>query len=211
MMNKTISMFTGILLYCSIAANASAAWIDWSSTTSGTMDYYGSSVNVSLSGPALDLVNGDYYYNNAYTGGTSPTGTYAGLAPSDLIRVNSTGTFTLTFDAQVDDLYMALVSVGQPSRNFVTYDFNNSFDVVSAGPNYWGYNGYTTTGNSLTGQEFNGILSFAGSYSSISFDVVNAENWHGFNFGTVDVPEPAALLLLASGLLGISLTRKRKI
>lgn len=185
--------------------HANAGWIDWTSTTTGTMDVGGTSVGVSLTGNPHNFVNGDYYYNNANTGGTSASGTYGGMAPTDFIQVVAAGSYTLTFDQMVDDLYMSLISVGQPNYP-VTYGFNDAFTVESYGANYWGYGGYSVNGNDFTGTEFNGILHFAGSFNSISFTVDPQENWHGFNFASyseANVSEPASALLLALGLLGI--------
>lgn len=195
-----------------IAQAASADWIDWTDTSNGTMTIGSSSVGVTLTGNPLDLINGDYYYNNANTGGTSPSGTYAGMAPSDLIRVNTASSFTLTFDQTVNDLYMALVSVGQPNLA-VSYNFNDSFSVHSYGSNYWGYNGYSISGDDFTGTEFNGILHFSGAFDSITFAANPNEFWHGFNFSsyeTANVSEPASIALLGLGLIGLAAARRRK-
>lgn len=212
-MKKNVFTIAIMALLSSLAVtNASAAWIDWSTTSTGTLMADGTTVNVSMTGNPAALIDGDYYYNNANTGFTSPTGTYAGLAPSDVIQVTGTGSFNLTFDQAVVNPYIALVSVGQPSYG-VTYRFEEPFSVVSYGSNYWGYNGYTVSGNDFTGTEFNGVLQFTGSFTSLSFDVLQSENWHGFNIGVADsaagVPEPAALFLLSAGLIGLGLARKK--
>jgi hypothetical protein len=189
---------------------AHAGWIDWTSTTNGTMDIGGTTVGVTLTGSPYNYENGDYYYNNAATGYTSPTGTYAGLAPSDLIRVNHGSSFTLSFDQTVSDLHMALISVGQGGLP-VTYDFNNDFTVESFGSNYWGYTGYSVSGDNFTGKEFNGILHFEGHFDSISFSTDPAEFWHAFNFSSdslARVIEPSSVLLMGLGLLGLALTRR---
>ena len=194
---------------------ASAGWIDWTSTSAGTLDIGGTIVGVSLSGSAHSFENGDFYYNNASTGGTTAGGTYGGLAPSDLIRVDLPSTFTLSFDQTVNNLNMALVSVGQPSLG-VTYDFNDAFTVVSSGANYWGYNGYTVSGDDFTGTEFNGVLNFAGAFDSITFSTDPREYWHAFNFGSdelansASVSEPSLFALLGLGLAGIAATRRRR-
>lgn len=192
-------------------SHASAAWIDWSSPYSGTLAVGDEVINVSLTGAPMNLVNGDYYFNNAATGYTSETGTYAGLAPADLIQVNQSSTFTLNFDQAIVDPYMALVSVGTPGYT-ITYNFEDSFEVISAGANYWGYGGYSVDGTNLLGREFNGVLQFTGSFDSITFTVQSPEYWHGFNFGTesiASVPEPSTMLLLSAGLLGITLVRRK--
>ena len=189
--------------------SAFAGWIDWTSTTTGTMDVGSTTVGVTLTGNPYSFVNGDYYYNNASTGWTAPSGTYAGMAPSDFIQVSAAGSYTLTFDQAVDDLFMSLISVGQPNYA-VTYSFNDAFSVESYGSNYWGYGSYAVNGNDFTGYEYNGILRFSGSFTSISFDIGPQEYWHGFNFAAFDpsyVPEPAGFWLLCLGVLGLVLRR----
>lgn len=210
-MSKRIAAlaFAPVLILATSVANA--GWIDWTSTNTGTMDVGGTSVGVSLTGSPYNYVDGDYYYNNGFTGFTDATGTYGGLAPTDFIQITQRGSFTLTFDQAVDDLYMSMISIGQPNLP-VTYSFDSAFSVESQGSNYWGYGGYSVVGNAFIGNEFNGVLKFTGSFTSISFDIAPGENWHGFNFAafeTTSVPEPGSLILLAAGLLGLVAARKR--
>lgn len=207
---KTIIASALALMFTSLTSHAAASWIDWQTKNSGTLTIGGNSIGVTLSGPAMDLVNGDYYYNNGATGGTSAGGTYGGLAPSDLIRVSGTGTFTLTFDQAIVDPYIALVSVGQPGLG-VSYNFGSDYTLISKGGNYWGYNGYTEAGNSFIGREFNGVLQFDGTFSSLTFSVGNPEFWHGFNVGAVAaVPEPETYAMLLGGLGLVALARRRR-
>ena len=129
-----------------------------------------------------------------------------------MIRVVGPSAFTLSFDQAVTDLSMALVSVGQPGLP-VTYDFSDSFTASAAGNNYWGTGSYTISGDDFIGREYNGVLSFVGSFSSISFSTNPGENWHGFNFASEklsSVSEPTSLALFGLGLIGLAASRKRK-
>jgi hypothetical protein len=189
-----------------------AAWIDWTTTSSGTMDVNGTTVNVTLTGNPVGVLHGDDYFNNW---ATVPADTYIGMAPTDAIHTSYAGSYTLTFDREVEDLYMALFSVGR-SNVTVIYDFNDPFTVLSHGPNFWGYAGYSVSGDDLIGNEYNGILEFQGRFSSISFDIVNDEHFHGFNFsatalpdnGTGSVPEPSLIMLLGTAIAGFGFARK---
>lgn len=212
---KKLAAAVSLACVSSLAISAPVVnWIDWSSTSSGTLNIAPNTINVSMTGAPIGLSNGDYYYNNAATGGTAVTGTYAGLMPSDMIQVNGASTFTLTFSSAILNPYIALVSVGQGGYP-VTYSFGAPVSVLSAGGNYWGYSGYTVNGNNFTGYEYNGILQLQGSYSSISFSTAPGENWHGFNIGSAAVanavpePETYAMMLAGLGLLG-GLARRRK-
>lgn len=219
----------GIVCAAALLLNAYAAlavsWTDWdaSSIVSGSSGYGSGvislgtgNVGVTLTGLVGNFENGDYYYNNGATGGTSPSGTYGGLTPSDLIREWGSGWVTLTFSQPVVDPYIALISVGQPGF-FVNYAFQNlqnGIDVASYGSNYWGYGGYAVNGDTFSGREYNGILELEGTYNSITFEISPNENWHGFNVGVesaaAPVPEPSTMILLGCGLLALVVTKMKK-
>jgi PEP-CTERM motif len=194
-------------------ASAGPSWIDWTSANSGTLTIGSTVVGVTLSGSTpLAQIDGDYYYNNGSTGGTSVSGTYGGLTPSDMIQVSQVSNFTLTFSQAIDNAYIALVSVGQGNVP-VTYTFDGNVSVLSSGSNYWGYSGYSTSGNSFTGYEFNGVLQIEGTFSTMNVAIGQPEYWHGFNVGSASVsavpePETYALMLAGLGLIG-SIARRR--
>jgi hypothetical protein len=197
----------------SSSAIAGPSWIDWSSASTGSLTVGANTVGVTLSGSTpMGLVNGDYYYNNGATGGTSITGTYGGLTPSDMIQVNGPSSFTLSFNQAILNPYIALVSVGQGYA--VNYTFNGPVTVLTAGPNYWGYIGYTSSGNTLTGYEYNGVVQLAGSYTSLTVSTAPGEFWHGFNVGTnavaAPVPEPETYAMLLAGLGFVSFVARRR-
>ncbi len=196
------------------AASAGPSWIDWATVNTGTLTIGSDVVGVSLTGSTpLSLDNGTYYYNNANTGGISPSGSYGGFQPSDMLQVANTAFFTLTFSQAVQNPYIALVSVGQGGLP-VTYSFDSNVSVLSSGSNYWGYSGYSVAGNAFTGYEFNGVLQLHGSFTTMHIAVGQPEFWHGFNVGSASVsavpePESYALMLAGLGLIG-AIVRRRK-
>lgn len=193
-------------------------WIDWTSSSAGILTVDNQTINVSLAVESNDpsgnnLIykqeNGDYYFNNPTT---NADGTYGDFTPSDIIELGYGGTFTLNFDREIVNPYFALVSVGSGWKG-VSYQFPDPFTLITYGSNFWGYKSYHISGNTLTGNEFNGILQLHGSYTSLSFTVPQNEWWHGFNTGVADaspVLEPATTFLFGTGLVGLAGTRIRR-
>lgn len=211
--------FKALAVTCAAAflhtvASAGPSWIDWTTLDTGTLTIGSTVVGVSLTGSApLSLDNGTYYYDNANTGGVTPSGTYGGYQPSDMLQVANPSFFTLTFSQAVENPYIALVSVGQGGVP-VTYSFDSAVSVLSSGSNYWGYTGYSVAGNAFTGSEFNGVLQLHGSFTKMNIAVGQPEFWHGFNVGSASVsavpePESYALMLAGLGLVG-AMVRRRK-
>lgn len=194
-------------------ATASVSWVDWTSSSAGSLP--GGNV-VGLSGSPGPIGQSDG--TTWYVGGAVVPGTYAGLNPTDMIQVSPASTFTMTFSQPVVDPYLALVSVGRPSLA-VTYTFLNATPTIfSAGSGWWGGSGIgAVSGSSFTGSEFSGILRLQGTfgdgsngYPALSFSTNPDEFWHGFNVGVVPEPSTYVAGLGALSMLGLFGSRKRK-
>src|SRR5687767_2405383 len=97
-------------------------WTDWTSSGGNTVLGNMGGVGVTVTGTALDgptqtsCVGGTNWWTQpnpsdlAYTGGTVSNAPTA----CEQVGLNTPGTVTVTFSSAVSNLYMALLSVGQP-------------------------------------------------------------------------------------------------
>jgi hypothetical protein len=128
----------------------------------------------------------------------------------ELIAFNEDSFNAVVFDSPVLNPVMAIVSQGRLGVP-VSYDFDQSFTVLSEGQGFWGDGTYTHVGNTLTGNELHAVIQFQGLISEIEW-FSTEENWHGFTIGVPqsDAPEPATLFLLGAGALGVIGSRRRR-
>lgn len=218
----TTAAALGLTLAAAHAGAATVTWTDWTQVSTGgavgnlggvSVSVSGTTNGVSQTGCGSGAINYWTEPNAAqrpYTGGTVSNGPTA----CEQVGLNSATTINITFSSAVDTLYMALLSVGQPGIA-ITYDFNRSFTVDSAGVGYWssGVPGVYSTGagDTLTMREFHGMLRFSGSITGLSFTTNPNENWHAFTLGTVArVASPGSLALAGLGLLALGMSARRR-
>ncbi len=204
------------------SASAGALWTDWTaiSGSSATGDMGGISVGVVVNRGAIDgpsqtgcspgSTNWWTEPNSAsrpYTGGSLGNGPI----DCDQVALNSAVSITVTFGSTVNDLYMALLSVGQAGVQ-VTYDFGRAFTIDSQGQGFWGSGtAVAGAGDALAMREFHGLLHFTSPVTSLTFTTDVPEYWHAFTFATTaTVPEPGTLALVGAALLGAGALKRRK-
>jgi hypothetical protein len=206
---------------CSTAGFAATTWTDWTAATNGNPGSAAGTlggVGVSYSGEVIaSVLNGQsniWAPNTSFVGGTVTT------SPSvigDDIRLAGgfTGTNTLTFATPLVNPVIAIWSLGQPGFA-ASFTFNQTPTLEAGGPNsQFGGASITVSGNTVSGNEGNGVVQFTGTFSSISW-TDTPENFYAFTVGVngavaaVPEPESYALLLAGLGVLGFTVRRRKQ-
>ncbi|MCK5492198.1 MAG: PEP-CTERM sorting domain-containing protein [Candidatus Omnitrophica bacterium] len=206
-------------------------------TVTTTVDVtYTNEMGISFAQMGTNASEIDYWQNNR-TGrdaATSPhTSSFVDNIPTDtdIIALRYQGLQTLSFSEAIANPVFAYVSLNENG-----YGFDQDFEILSFGHSSDGNDGgYWGTGTSyksivevspgiyeyrlLGTGEPHGAIRFTGTFDTVSWSSLSSENWNGFTVGiegTADeifpIPEPATMLLLGSGLLGLfGFKRKRKV
>lgn len=131
-------------------------------------------------------------------------------------------TYRVTLSEAIKDPIMAVATLGSRSDS-AQYVFDSPFTILSQGDSCcWGPGTLNQLpGNILEGYEGSGVIQFIGTYSTFSWTVPDPEYWHGFTFGirTTErlepdpepIPEPATLILLFTGLLGVGFAKRMRV
>lgn len=220
MRHRLVAMAVASLL-TSFAQAAPFSWINWTSfsgsTASGVISTSNGNTNVTLTGPFTSVYSSYPSWTPLTTwkdGSVIDNAPYEGqtTAEHQIVRIDNSGSFNLSFDIPVDHLAFAVWSVG--GGNTVTYTFDQDLSLISGGPSAeYGGGSITVGSNWLQGHEGNGTVMFDGPFNSLSWTIDNPESWHGFSIGLAtqqSVPEPTTMAALAAGAALLARRRRHR-
>jgi hypothetical protein len=200
-------------------ASADTTWTDWTTASNGAPGSASGTltgITVSYSGELDDFRisanSGIWAPNSSFVGGTS---TASPSTVNDDLRLNGsfTGTNTITFGSPITNPLIAIWSLGAPGLG-ASFTFNATPTFEVGGPNsQFGGSPISVVGNTVTGNEGNGVVQFTGTFTSISW-TDTFENFYAFTVGTAgtttpQVPEPSTLLLLGASVIGLGIALRR--
>lgn len=221
--------YIALLALLPLAANSETiTWTNWTGaagnnpgTATGTLAL-GSGVTVTYFGQLGGIeTDTDWTPSTTWAGGNvsnAPNASYQEV----WITGGDSYAETITFSQAVTDPTMAFWSLGSANTTS-TVDFadGENFSIQACGPSNLGGGCITQNGQVLSGNESNGTIQFAGTYTSLTFTTPVYEYWTDFTVGAADIatitpppastPEPSSVALLGAGLMGIAGVLRRRL
>lgn len=208
---------------CMSATMASAAtgWTDWTSATpgapgsaNGTVGGVGITYSGELGSANVAGTDPRWAPDSSFIGGTVTTSPST-VGDNIFLNGSFTGTNTITFSTPVVNPVFAIWSLGQPSLA-ASFNFIAATPTFEAGgPNsQFGGAPLQVSGNTVSGNEGNGVVQFTGTFSSISW-TNSFENFYSFTVGVNGasvpaIPEPETYALMLAGLGVVAAFAKRR-
>lgn len=202
------------------AMAGTASWTNWSTTTptTGTLTQNSTPVTVTYTGSTFstdysaDIYDVPVSFTTPAISNTPETnGTI--LMRGGTMQDNNISWGNFHFSTPVTNPVIDLISVGQIDEP-VSFVFNTSnFSILKSGPGHWGdtNSSLTQSGNTVIGEEGNGLLQFVGVFSDIYFTLPDYEDYYGATVGApTATPIPAAIWLFGSALAGLVGVSRRK-
>lgn len=207
---------------------------NYASGTTGSITLPNSSVvGVTLSGEVMGSygasafgTSDNSFWDGYNYNGSTYTSTNVPTLPTNSDRIGVAGygipVQTLTFSSPVSNIVMDIWSLGDDQGNMGTWVFNQPFVILTQNTGQYPvpFALQAEANNTLNGYEGAGTIQFTGTFSSLSWEVMNPEVYASWNIGvtsaSVDpspVPEPgqvAASILLLAGIGGYVWMKRRK-
>ncbi len=191
-------------------------------------------VSITLSGEILNpsqfdssgfgIASNSYWVDRNHAGSTYISANVPTLPSNgDRIAVAGSGNpiQTLTFSQPVSNIVMNVWSLGRPS-DLGSWRFDQPFAILSQNTGQYPSAPFALQAesmNTLNGYEGAGTIQFLGTFSTLSWEVLDPEFYAVWNIGVTSasvnpVPEPgqiAASLLLLTGIAGYVFLKRRKL
>jgi hypothetical protein len=208
----------GMVVSIADTAPARASVIDWTIWAAGSagnptglaVGTTTSGIGVTYSGELQSLVANYPSWTPASTFSGGTVGNPPPQSGGILQLFGGTPTIdTITFSSPVTNPVMAIWSLGQ-SGSAAAFFFNEPFTIQSGGPSLE-YNGgpLILLSGGVGGLEGNGTIQFSGTFTQISWNNPQYEDWYGFTVGTA-APESSTWAMMLMGFAAVGFVAYRR-